>query len=504
MIQLVKDEIIKAIKAADRDAVNQGYRHEFTINLTDVEKNVKEICKRVFIDQDLTCPDKDLNRIVTSNVREHFTHAKHHEEYKKLAGGKIARKLSYQTSNNTLQINFPMEGYGHKHTVKGGKTSQFTTNQAAMGAMQGTVLGAVRRDLNELLGSELTRSNMNEGFGKSDKRPDDKYIKLSALHGTKSNRTTVAAFGGAEKMKSNASTRHDSIEQKDFEQAISAGHNINELYDKVYQEYSKAFLTEVGLEQTLDMSIEDMRKNLKVQITYDPANKNAQMKDYDSKELQKFINKYESSVIKNLSNALTDEEMETSRSPRKHLEVSAGKIVIEKFLGFGHKVRPDMRLKVNKKMLAEAKRIKTKQKTKIKAKPGKVTNRKTKGKTPKTTTGYSRGLGHVDKKAGTNPMALRALLNEMLPQAVAMNMTSPALNYRTGRFANSVRVDNITQGPRGGSTMIEASYMNNPYETFAPGGKMYTAQRDPERLIKRSIRQVASGIVGARFGIEIQ
>ena len=188
MIQLVKDEIIKAIKAADRDAVNQGYRHEFTINLNDVEKNVKEICKRVFIDQGMTCPDKDLNRIVTSNVRNHFTRDAHHEEYKKLAGGKTARRLSYFTSNNTLQINFPMEGYGNKHTVKGGKTSQFTTNQAAMGAMQGTVLGAVGRDLNDLLGSALTGSDMNQGFGKSKKR----RIKIWKMENRKPTQTVHA------------------------------------------------------------------------------------------------------------------------------------------------------------------------------------------------------------------------------------------------------------------------------------------------------------------------
>ena len=52
--------------------------------------------------------------------------------------------------------------------------------------------------------------------------------------------------------------------------------------------------------------------------------------------------------------------------------------------------------------------------------------------------------------------------------------------------------------------MIEATYRNNPYETFAPGGKMYTTQRNPEKLIRKSIRQVASGIVGAKFGINIQ
>jgi hypothetical protein len=51
--------------------------------------------------------------------------------------------------------------------------------------------------------------------------------------------------------------------------------------------------------------------------------------------------------------------------------------------------------------------------------------------------------------------------------------------------------------------MIETSYRNDPYETFAPGGKKYTSQRDPERLIKRSVREIATGLIGARFGIEV-
>ena len=103
-----------------------------------------------------------------------------------------------------------------------------------------------------------------------------------------------------------------------------------------------------------------------------------------------------------------------------------------------------------------------------------------------------------------SPLALRELLNQALPQVVAQNMVAPRLRYRTGRFANSVRVDNVTQGPRGGNTMIEASYMNDPYETFAPGGKKYTPQRNPEKLIKKSIREIAVGIIGPRFGITIQ
>jgi hypothetical protein len=503
VLKLVKDEIVNAIKAADRQAINQGYRHEFTINLNDVEKNIKEVCRRVLKDNSLTVPDRDLARIITTHVRSKFTGVQHQIEYSKLAGGETARKLSYFSSNNSLQINFPMDGYGNKHTLTSGAKSTFTTNQAAMGAMQGTVINDVRKDINDLIGSGLSGSQMQQGY-KADKKKGRPGIRLSALHGTKSNRTTVAAFGGAEKMKENASERHNAIEEAQFTQAINAGHNINNLYDKVYKEYSKAFLTEVGLEQYLDMSIEDMRKNLKVQITFDPANKNATMKDYDSKELQKFISNYESKVIKTLSNQLTDEEMKSSPSPKQHLTAAAGKIVIEKLLGFPHKINPDMRLKVNKKMLSDAKRIKRKQRAKISSKQGKVRTKHTARKGVKKTSGYGRGMGHVEKKAGVNPMALRNLLNEMLPVAVAQNMGSPALNFRTGRLANSVRVDNVTQGPRGGNTMIEATYMNNPYETFAPGGKMYTTQRNPEKLIRKSIRQVASGLIGARFGINIQ
>ncbi len=172
---------------------------------------------------------------------------------------------------------------------------------------------------------------------------------------------------------------------------------------------------------------------------------------------------------------------------------------------FTQTTNPDMRLKVNKALLRFGTKTGSSRTAQAKMKGSKS---KSTSRTAKAPAGAAVALGarklKTEQKAGRNPMALKALLNEMLPQTVAQNMISPALQYRTGRFANSVRVDNITQGPRGGNTMIEASYMNNPYETFAPGGKMYTSQRDPEKLIKRSIRQAATSLVGARFGITIQ
>lgn len=190
-------------------------------------------------------------------------------------------------------------------------------------------------------------------------------------------------------------------------------------------------------------------------------------------------------------------DVEGSPSVMDLVDAEAPKTIIQNM--FPHKSNPDMRLKVNKALLKTLKIPTTKSgKVASKTAKGKVSGRRNRKRPPAVVT------SRVEQKAGKNPMALKALINELLPQAVAQNMVSPALQYRTGRFANSVRVDNITQGPRGGNTMIEASYMNNPYETFARGGKMYTSQRDPERLIRKSVRQVASGIIGAKFGIEIQ
>ena len=167
---------------------------------------------------------------------------------------------------------------------------------------------------------------------------------------------------------------------------------------------------------------------------------------------------------------------------------------------FPHRSKPDMRLKVNKRLFAN---MATPKKGESKFEKGRKTR-----KAPKKTKRQSLGAMQVgalktDAAAASNPMTLRNLLNEILPQAVAQNMVAPRLRYRTGRLANSVRVDNITQGPRGGNTMIETSYRNDPYETFAPGGKKYTSQRDPEKLIRKSVRQVATGLIGPRFGIEV-
>ena len=77
-------------------------------------------------------------------------------------------------------------------------------------------------------------------------------------------------------------------------------------------------------------------------------------------------------------------------------------------------------------------------------------------------------------------------------------MTSPALNFRTGRFAASAQVQDVMVGPRGGLN-VNYTYMRDPYETFEPGNAMGSTQRDPRKIIGESVREIAQSIIGDRF-----
>lgn len=64
------------------------------------------------------------------------------------------------------------------------------------------------------------------------------------------------------------------------------------------------------------------------------------------------------------------------------------------------------------------------------------------------------------------------------------------LNYRTGRFAESARVERLTQG-REGTITAYYNYMRYPYATFSAGGRQeFPRSRDPKLLISKSIREI--------------
>lgn len=94
--------------------------------------------------------------------------------------------------------------------------------------------------------------------------------------------------------------------------------------------------------------------------------------------------------------------------------------------------------------------------------------------------------------------ALLGALNQQISKTVAENMESPRLNYQTGRFASSVRVTDIATTARGFPS-IGYTYMKYPYQTFEPGYRQGSVERDPRKLIDTSIRQVAAQFALGRF-----
>jgi hypothetical protein len=58
--------------------------------------------------------------------------------------------------------------------------------------------------------------------------------------------------------------------------------------------------------------------------------------------------------------------------------------------------------------------------------------------------------------------------NSKLPQTVRKNMGSPALNNRTGRFANSAQVSNVIMTPQGFPS-VGYTYQKEPYQVFEDG-----------------------------------
>lgn len=103
----------------------------------------------------------------------------------------------------------------------------------------------------------------------------------------------------------------------------------------------------------------------------------------------------------------------------------------------------------------------------------------------------------------SNLISLQNLINQNLARQIQVNMgtgsSTKVLNYRTGRLANSAKVEKMSESRQG---MITAfySYMRNPYGTFSEGGRQqYPRSRDPKILISKSIRELATPEIAVRM-----
>ena len=107
------------------------------------------------------------------------------------------------------------------------------------------------------------------------------------------------------------------------------------------------------------------------------------------------------------------------------------------------------------------------------------------------------------KKAATSDFSVAAILtniNNKLPDKVANNMGSPALENRTGRFASSPRVVDVIKTPKGFPS-IGYTYQKNPYQVFesTSGSRFADAHRDPRVIIDKSIREIAAEMAIGRL-----
>ena len=104
-------------------------------------------------------------------------------------------------------------------------------------------------------------------------------------------------------------------------------------------------------------------------------------------------------------------------------------------------------------------------------------------------------------------LAIQGRLNYELHDAIRMNMKRPALVYRTGRFANSVKVIIVKRNPNCSLTAFY-DYQTRPYSVFDPSISHYnnlsSEERNPQKIIGDSIRSIASGIMKDRYTIHPQ
>lgn len=113
----------------------------------------------------------------------------------------------------------------------------------------------------------------------------------------------------------------------------------------------------------------------------------------------------------------------------------------------------------------------------------------------------------LDNKKGVSSITdlskLLALINSQLQSVISANMgdgsSKSILNYRSGRFASSAKVEQLTES-RAGMITAFYTYMKNPYATFSDGGQQqYPKSRDPKLLIAKSIREIAAAQVANRM-----
>lgn len=525
----------KSIGSSSRDFFDRYFKHTFRITRGLVTGPIKKEVQEVIAQfhkweasrprqpdmmggtehNDVThFPDKDVDLAIKLAVEGNLLNKAVFTRHLKASTKKEHMPTVVQVNQHELRIEFEKGMIVKKKTGPKGVKGEY---QTAFNAALTKAYRDARADAFDLLrypGSKTGHSDTPAGIAGKDHAPRrssaagkrDGYTKGHGRAKAKGDmvvaaggeQTTVARLGLADEW--------DSIRRGAKVKKGKYQDQVMKMVDQVRDEIMDAL--------DVEYKIKKLTKNGKggggiddsiiVNMHATDAKGNKALQHYDAQGIRKFISQKAAAIQKDMVKTMAHLEPDLSNSPtkRKRLVGQANKKLVMNLLGLKvFKGNPDMRLKVNKKLLKEAKLIASQSAS---GKGGTSSKKKTTRKSGKNVgraVAVAKGSQRQARKSKNvsrtmqSPIALRNLLNEALPQLVASKMTPPALQYRTGRFANSARVENVTLGPRGGMH-IDYTYQRNPYETFEPGGKQGSTQRDPRKIIGASIRELAIGIMG--------
>ena len=246
-------------------------------------------------------------------------------------------------------------------------------------------------------------------------------------------------------------------------------------YKSLTSKYGDVFLDYEVIDTTKGR---ELRTTQTVSIYLAPKSKN--FAGSESKDWKNIKPKLEKALAKWISTQSL-EEQKGSKSPKEHITLKAEHLIMA--------------------ALVKGKRVSGK----VPKNPGKA-DRKKQGRKEKGVAGKqartvkAKTYSPKTSKVSTTPSlaSILGIINDRLPKQVAKNMGDPRLNYRTGRFAGSVRLTDVAQTAKGFPS-IGYTYMKSPYQTFEPGFAQGSVDRDPRKIIDFSIREIAAGMAMGRF-----
>lgn len=268
------------------------------------------------------------------------------------------------------------------------------------------------------------------------------------------------------------------------EKQVSAG--ITNLYNQVYskvrsEQGTKQVFEELGLSVFLEYVSTDSVTVAKLRVGSKSKNRRQAIKERMALKVAQ--SSLEQALRKNLA---TGDKIKSWKGSDDRITIEKKKIVEAFNKSVALRVNSiDTKRKLSKKT-TRAKTVKiNKKNTQVKVKPISLVQKE-------------KVISSKARSSAQSDITLAALINRALPATIGKNMSLPGLQYRTGRFASSVQVTDVTRTTKGYPS-IGYTYQKYPYQTFEPGYRQGSVDRDPRKVIDRSIREIAAELLVGRF-----